>query len=249
MEVCSGVLGPVDLKEGEGGLESVVRFARHIFLGNTRDGGMGVWVAGPRWRGWADGEVFEVPEAGEGGGVVGGGGSGGGGKRRLRGYCHCRGVEFYVTPPDDEEEDKHAEFSSGAEKKVFSSTLLALSFFSSPILILHLTSISHLTDTHTGPAMVPPRLRNQIPRRSLRLQFLPSSHGPRPPILGLHPPFPHPPSRWHRFQSPPRRVRRVRRVRREGKHHNDNDIKNVFAYPRREAGVLRAVRRDGVLVA
>lgn len=101
-------------------------------------------------------------------------------------------------------------------------------------------SISHLTDTHTGLAMVPPRLRNQIPRRSLRLQFLPSSHRPRPPILGLHPPFPHPPSRWHRFQSPPRR---------EGIHHNDNDIKNVFAYPRREAGVLRAVRRDGVLVA
>ena len=122
MEVCSGVLGAVDAKDGgEGGVESVVRFARQIFLGNTRDGGMGVWVEGPRWRGWPDSEVFEVPEAGEGGGVVGGGGSGGGGKRRLRGYCHCRGVEFYVTPPDEEEEDKHAEFSSGAEKNVFST--------------------------------------------------------------------------------------------------------------------------------
>ncbi len=125
MEVCSGVLGAVDAKDGgEGGVESVVRFARQIFLGNTRDGGMGVWVEGPRWRGWPDSEVFEVPGVGEGGVVV----EGGGGEkrekreeRRLQGYCHCRGVEFYVTPPDEEEDDEHAESASGAEKKVFSS--------------------------------------------------------------------------------------------------------------------------------
>lgn len=127
MEVCSGVLGDVkDGKEdGKEGVESVVRFARHIFLGGTGDGGLGVWVEGPRWRGWPDSEVFEVPEAGE------GGGKGGGGekreKRRLQGYCHCRGVEFYVTPPNNEDEDdKHAEFSSGAEKDVFSSPFLFL---------------------------------------------------------------------------------------------------------------------------
>lgn len=117
-------------------------------------------------------------------------------------------------------------------------------YVSSPIPILRLTYSQTLTTTpSSGPSkMVPPRLGNQISGRSLRLQFLPPGHGPRSPSLGLHPPFPYPPARRQYFRSPPRRA-----LRREGKH--DNNVKNVFAYSRRETGVLRAVRRDGVLVA
>lgn len=143
VEVCSGVLGAVDVEDG--GVEGVVRFERHIFLGGTGDGGMGVWVEGPRWRGWPDSEVFEVPEGGGGRGVEGGGEKRE--KRRLQGYCHCRGVEFYITPPD-EQDDNHAEFSSGAEKNVLSSpfSLLWLSLFThSSFLILLLTYSLTLT--------------------------------------------------------------------------------------------------------
>ncbi|KAI4244079.1 MAG: hypothetical protein L6R42_010548, partial [Xanthoria sp. 1 TBL-2021] len=95
-EVCSGVLGQV---------EGAVRFKQHIFVESTRDGGMSAWIEGPKWKGWAEkSEMFSVAEADEERGLEQ---RGGGEKRRLQGYCHCRGVEFYITPPDDDETENN----------------------------------------------------------------------------------------------------------------------------------------------
>ena len=124
MEVCSGVL------EGEG-VEEVLRFKQHIFVEDSGDGGMSAWVEGPRWKGWGEkSEVFQMPgvkEAGEKPRAAEK--EGGGGERRLQAHCHCRGVEFYVTPPDEEERGP----SSVANDKVF-YTPFAQS--SSPLLML-----------------------------------------------------------------------------------------------------------------
>ncbi|KAL8996619.1 MAG: hypothetical protein Q9169_003901 [Polycauliona sp. 2 TL-2023] len=95
-EICSGALDEV---EGMG-MEEVVKFKQHIFVESTRDGGMSAWIEGVRWKGWGEkSEVFRLPERGSSEQPDGGGENNE--KRRLQCYCHCRGVQFYITPPDD----------------------------------------------------------------------------------------------------------------------------------------------------
>ena len=75
----------------------MVRLERHIFVGDTKDGGMSGWVGGVEaWEGYeevsrrlGDGEWMEGLK----GSVEG--------ERELQAYCHCRGVRFKITRPDE----------------------------------------------------------------------------------------------------------------------------------------------------
>ncbi len=93
--ICSGLL---DQAEG------ILTFKQHIFVASTKDGGMSSWIEGPAWTEWPEqSEVFQPPtkpaettekpiSAQEGGESSE--------KAKLKCYCHCRGVEFYITRPD-----------------------------------------------------------------------------------------------------------------------------------------------------
>ncbi|KAL8774545.1 MAG: hypothetical protein Q9209_000918 [Squamulea sp. 1 TL-2023] len=88
-EISTGVL---DQAEG------LLTFKQHIFVESTKDGGLSSWIEGEAWNGWAEkSERFQQPAAR-------GSQSQSLGDRSetLECYCHCRGVEFYVTRPDEE---------------------------------------------------------------------------------------------------------------------------------------------------
>lgn len=237
-EVCSGVLGQVD-----GGIEGVVRFKQHIFVESTRDGGMSAWIEGPRWMGWAEkSEVFSVAKADEELSLEPRGGAETKGKRRLQGYCHCRGVEFYITPPDDETDSSSAtenNVSSTPPPPLYPIFYSLLSFRFLVLIYTHthihsgveIIAIAIAIPTPDRRQMVAPCLGHEIPRRSLRLQFLPSSHGLRSPSLGIRAQTPYPTARWER-----------------GRFHNGH-FKDVLAFRRRLPGFLREMRRHGVLAA
>ncbi|KAL8819853.1 MAG: hypothetical protein Q9223_001803 [Gallowayella weberi] len=94
-EIATGIL---DQAEG------ILKFKQHIFLGDTQDGGLSSWLDGPAWTGWGKGPMEEPSEKysrptptahsqtskkdGE-------------SDDRLRCRCHCRGVEFYITRPNE----------------------------------------------------------------------------------------------------------------------------------------------------
>ncbi|KAL8861464.1 MAG: hypothetical protein Q9178_001988 [Gyalolechia marmorata] len=96
-EICSGLL---DQAEG------ILTFTQHIFLASTKDGGMSRWIEGPGWTGWPEkseiyqpptepAETTEKPISAQEGGESNE-------KTKLKCYCLCRGVEFYITRPDQD---------------------------------------------------------------------------------------------------------------------------------------------------
>ncbi|KAL8790760.1 MAG: hypothetical protein Q9213_000384 [Squamulea squamosa] len=87
-EICTGVLD-----EAEG----LLTFKQHIFVENTKDGGLSSWIEGAAWNGWPEkSERFQQPARKPQPQAVGDS------SETLKCYCHCRGVEFYVTRPDKE---------------------------------------------------------------------------------------------------------------------------------------------------
>ncbi|KAL8762622.1 MAG: hypothetical protein Q9184_001423 [Pyrenodesmia sp. 2 TL-2023] len=87
--VASGV---IDKSEG------ILSFKEHIFVGDTKDGGLSSWIDGPSWTEWSEkSEIWKptentiVEERSTGpqdGGEV------------LKCYCQCRGVQFNITRPN-----------------------------------------------------------------------------------------------------------------------------------------------------
>ncbi|KAL8669519.1 MAG: hypothetical protein Q9168_005896 [Polycauliona sp. 1 TL-2023] len=105
-EICTGVL---DKGEEGGGGDEVLKFKQHIFVEDTKDGGMSAWIEGPRWKGWGQkSEVFSLPEVGSADEKRENSEQqvGKSEKRKLQCNCHCRGVEFFITPPDEEQDSK-----------------------------------------------------------------------------------------------------------------------------------------------
>lgn len=78
--------------------EGILSFKEHIFVGDTKDGGLSSWIDGPSWTGWpeksetwkptSDTAAEERSSKPENGGEV------------LKCYCQCRGVQFNITRPD-----------------------------------------------------------------------------------------------------------------------------------------------------
>lgn len=85
-DICTGVLEKA---------EGVVRFERHIFVVDTKDGGLSDWIPGfDAWEGFSkvtkklDGDWKAGPKAGP------------ERAQELHAYCRCKGVEFKITRPD-----------------------------------------------------------------------------------------------------------------------------------------------------
>ncbi len=83
--------GVVDKSEG------ILSFQEHIFVGDTKDGGISNWIDGPSWTGWNEKSDLWKPasnlaaeERSE---------RTGGEDEVLKCYCHCRGVQFNITRP------------------------------------------------------------------------------------------------------------------------------------------------------
>ncbi|KAL8912765.1 MAG: hypothetical protein Q9171_002304 [Xanthocarpia ochracea] len=96
-EICSGLL---DQAEG------ILTFKQHIFVANTKDGGLSSWIEGPAWTGWHEqSEFFQPPtkpaETTE-KSISAQEGRESNEKAKLKCSCHCRGVEFYITRPDQD---------------------------------------------------------------------------------------------------------------------------------------------------
>ena len=93
-EVAIGVIDKTD---------GVVEFRRHMWIGDTKDGGASDWIPNvggkvmERWHeapnvsarldsGWTDKAVSDVSSDTD----------------KLRAHCHCGGVEFYITRPNSD---------------------------------------------------------------------------------------------------------------------------------------------------
>ena len=87
--VCTGVLGGA---EGVvGGVQS------HIFVGNTGDGGLRDWIPDmDAWEGFTN-QSEKLEHGWKGDGVKASAES----AKELQAYCHCKGVRFKITRPDE----------------------------------------------------------------------------------------------------------------------------------------------------
>lgn len=80
--------------------ERILSFKEHIFVGDTKDGGLSSWIEGTSWTGWneksdlwkpsshlaAEGRSERTNDRGE----------------VLECYCQCRGVQFNITRPNED---------------------------------------------------------------------------------------------------------------------------------------------------
>lgn len=78
--------------------EGILSFQEHIFVGDTKDGGVSNWIDGPSWTGfneksdlWKPASNFAAEERSE---------RTGDGDEVLKCYCQCRGVQFNITRPN-----------------------------------------------------------------------------------------------------------------------------------------------------
>ena len=78
--------------------ERVLVFGQHLFVADTKDGGLSSWLKGRTWAGEPERseEIYLQtnpaldklpPKAAD-------------SRGKLKCYCHCRGVEFEITPPN-----------------------------------------------------------------------------------------------------------------------------------------------------
>lgn len=84
--------------------EGKLTFKQHMFVAETTDGGLSTWLHGPSWSARPEqSEEFRLPT-----------------KQRelvaspadiLKCYCHCRGVEFEITRPNEESSNVSSPFS------------------------------------------------------------------------------------------------------------------------------------------
>ena len=86
-DICTGVLGDM---EGIGSLKN------HIFVADTKDGGLRDWIPDvDAWEGFS--KVSKILDAGWKEDSMASSQS----ARELQAYCHCKGVRFKITRPDD----------------------------------------------------------------------------------------------------------------------------------------------------
>jgi len=84
--------------------KEVLRFVEHVYLGDTRDGGISDWVGSAggerlvRWRENEDPEELEMGWSESGNENKGKSKE----QKEVRAWCKCRGVQFTVTPPSKE---------------------------------------------------------------------------------------------------------------------------------------------------
>ena len=87
-DICTGVLERA---------EGLVSTRKHIYVTDTRDGGMSDWVPEVEvWEGFSGESRLLV-----GGGWKEGAGGGAGVAKELQAYCHCKGVRFKISRPDE----------------------------------------------------------------------------------------------------------------------------------------------------
>ncbi|KAL8681392.1 MAG: hypothetical protein Q9186_002467 [Xanthomendoza sp. 1 TL-2023] len=93
-EIATGVL---DQAEG------ILQFKQHIFLASTKDGGLSSWLDGPAWTGWGEGSMEQSEEYSQPTPTsqTRSGKKDNESDERLKCHCHCRGVEFYITRPNE----------------------------------------------------------------------------------------------------------------------------------------------------
>jgi len=84
----------------------VIKYERHIFIGDTKDGGVGDWIADvdgvqcTRYKYGGDSEKLALGWRAE-----KSANARGKALEMIGGSCHCRGVEFYLTRPDEQSSD------------------------------------------------------------------------------------------------------------------------------------------------
>lgn len=89
--VATGVLDKID---------GVAEFKAHAYLTDTRDGGLSDWLPLPRWEGWPR-QSKEI-QPGTKVGTLRPADDTQASEAKLRGRCHCGGVQFEVTRPNEE---------------------------------------------------------------------------------------------------------------------------------------------------
>lgn len=89
IELCTGALEAAEF----------IGISEHIFVADTIDGGLSDWIPAPIWDGarneqnhWDNARRPELPKTLQGSSRV---------TDRLLGYCHCRGVQFTISRPDE----------------------------------------------------------------------------------------------------------------------------------------------------
>lgn len=97
IHICSGAMGKS---------ESKVLLRDHIFVPDTKDGGLSSWLPNvPGWEGFSH-ESKQIDCSLQTKAATNNTPSG-----QLRGYCQCRGVQFTITPPNEASKNLRGPFA------------------------------------------------------------------------------------------------------------------------------------------